>query len=68
MTDVLDQLINRIHDSPIPAERLMDAAADEIESLRAQLASAKERLEMCRNQYDAAMKRIDALQEELGRF
>lgn len=34
MSDILDQLRNRIHDSPIPAERLMDAAAEEIERLR----------------------------------
>ena len=37
MTDIIARLRNRIHDSPIPAEHLMDDAADEIERLRAAL-------------------------------
>ena len=34
MPDVLEQLRDRIHDSPLPMEYLMDDAADEIELLR----------------------------------
>jgi len=37
VTDIIARLRNRIHDSPIPAEHLMDDAADEIERLRAAL-------------------------------
>ena len=34
MSDILDRLQNRIHDSHMDAERLMDDAYDEIERLR----------------------------------
>jgi hypothetical protein len=34
MTDIVDRLRNRVHDAPLPTERLLDEAADEIERLR----------------------------------
>lgn len=35
VSDIIERLRNRIHDSPMPAELLMDEAADEIERLSA---------------------------------
>jgi cobalamin biosynthesis protein CobT len=34
MTDIVERIRNRIHDSHMDAEHLMDEAADEIERLR----------------------------------
>ena len=33
MTDIVERLRNRINDAPMPTERLLDEAADEIERL-----------------------------------
>lgn len=37
MSDIVNRLRNRIHDAPMPTERMLDEAADEIERLRTAL-------------------------------
>jgi hypothetical protein len=39
MSDIVERLRNRVHDSHMDNERLMDEAADEIESLRRTLST-----------------------------
>lgn len=40
--DIVERIRNRLNDAPMPTERLLDEAADEIERLRAARASAFE--------------------------
>jgi hypothetical protein len=65
MTDILERIANRLNDSDLKIERLLDDCSDEIKRLREELVEARnearnETLEEAAKVLDAAAARYDA--------